>query len=82
MLNAIAAIIRFPFFVLGLSIWTILWPLFYVRALIILPFRFIGAAFQNDLGHFIYQTSEDLSGAWISKGYRGLFRWEQGKGPE
>lgn len=80
MLESLAIIIRLPFFILGFVLYTILWPPFWLFYVVTLPFRFIGAALQNEITHFTYEIKSELSWTKISKGYDDLFRWLTGKG--
>ena len=82
MFEFFAIILRLPFFLLGVSLWTLavvpLWLLVTSFGLLRLPFVFISAAWDNNKSTWEYETSEfakSIGPEFFINPYRQLFQW-------
>lgn len=76
MLEGIGVLIRFPFFLVGFTLWTLIWPILWIINVVLLPLRFIVAALQNEVQSFACDFKEQIVGLRMVKDtYSDINRW-------
>lgn len=86
MFEAFGVLLRFPFFLAGITLLSIfiipLWVLGFIIQIVGLPFVFISSAFTNDKSRWEYKVKdlqEMFTSEFFAKPYRACYNWLVGK---